>query len=86
MEKSVFTKNYQVVCRMLRSYRQDKGLTQFELATILKTPQSYISKCESGERRVDIVQLHAFCDALSVPLADFVAQYLKECPSRRSRR
>ena len=44
----------------LRQARLDAGLTQVEVAQALDKPQSYVSKCESGERRVDIVELRAF--------------------------
>jgi thioredoxin-like negative regulator of GroEL len=36
------------------------GLTQVEVAAKLRRPQSYVSKCESGERRVDVVELAGF--------------------------
>lgn len=44
----------------LRTARIDAGLTQNHVAKLLNKPQSYVSKCESGERRVDVVELRAF--------------------------
>jgi ribosome-binding protein aMBF1 (putative translation factor) len=85
MEKSTFTRNYSVVRQLLREYRQNQGMTQAELAAKLESPQSYISKCESGERRVDLVQLEAFCSALGVSLSEFVARYLQATRSKRRR-
>ncbi len=41
----------------LKSARLEAGLTQAGVAKILKKPQSYVSKCEMGERRVDVVDL-----------------------------
>jgi transcriptional regulator with XRE-family HTH domain len=58
--------------RMLRHARISAGLTQDQAATRLRRPQSFISKCESGERRVDVVELVAFCRAYRVNVSSFV--------------
>jgi hypothetical protein len=39
--------------------------------------QSFVGKCERGERRLDVVELQAFCGAIGVSLPDF-AQRLEE--------
>jgi len=44
----------------LRQARIEAGLTQMEVAKKLRRPQSFVSKCESGERRVDVVELGEF--------------------------
>jgi transcriptional regulator with XRE-family HTH domain len=44
----------------------------------LGEPQSFVSKFESGERRLDIVELRYICGALGVPLPDLVARYEKK--------
>lgn len=61
--------------QLLRSIRADAGLRQSDLASRLSRPQSYVSKYESGERRLDFVELREICLALGVPLVDFVARY-----------
>jgi transcriptional regulator with XRE-family HTH domain len=63
-----------VLCALLRQTREERGLRQKELADILNLPQSYISKVESGERRLDVLELREICLALGVSLADFTAQ------------
>jgi transcriptional regulator with XRE-family HTH domain len=52
--------------------RHDAGLRQADLARKLKQPQSFVSKYESGERRIDLLELREICVALGVPLAEFV--------------
>ena len=51
------------------------GLTQEQVAQRLGKPQSYISKCQSGERRMDLVEIRAFCQAINKPLAEFIEEY-----------
>lgn len=63
---SIFTPEYQALLRLLRSTRQDAGLTQAQLGERLGQPQAIISKCERGERRLDVVELRAYCTALGV--------------------
>lgn len=56
----------------LREARVRRGLTQAEAAALLRKPQSFVSRCESGERRVDVVELLDFAAAYDVPLGEFV--------------
>ena len=57
----------------LRGARLKAGLTQAEVAKHLGKPQSYVAKSESGERRVDVVELHGFAKLYRRPLDFFVA-------------
>ena len=57
---------------LLRQMRLDAGLRQADLARKLRQPQSFVSKYESGERRIDILELREICSALGVSLAEFV--------------
>lgn len=50
--------------KILRSLRIEKGLTQLELANALGRPQSFVSKYESGERRLEVVEFIDVCRAL----------------------
>lgn len=63
---SIFTPEYQTLLRLLRLARQDAGLTQAQLGERLGQPQAIISKCERGERRLDVVELRAYCTALGL--------------------
>jgi transcriptional regulator with XRE-family HTH domain len=57
MAKSIYTKEYRKVIERLKKARQEAGLKQTEVAEKLGRPQSYISKIERGERRIDITEL-----------------------------
>jgi transcriptional regulator with XRE-family HTH domain len=75
MEKSTFTREYAALCRLLRETRERAGITQVEVAEKIGETQSYVSKVERGERRLDIVQLQAFCRAMKTTLSAFVAEF-----------
>ncbi|TAN06104.1 MAG: XRE family transcriptional regulator [Rhodanobacteraceae bacterium] len=61
---------------VLRRIRQDAGLTQAALAQRLGQTQSYVSKYESGEQRLDLTEIEKICEAVDVSLRDFVDTYL----------
>jgi transcriptional regulator with XRE-family HTH domain len=82
MEKSLFTHDYKVFCRLLKAAREEAKVTQVELAKRLKESQSEVSKFERGERRLDVVQLRKWCRALGVELTEFVRS-MDEALSRR---
>lgn len=73
MAKSTFETDYDLFRAYLRSTRRAAGLTQVELAERLDETQTFISKVERGERRLDVVELRRFCRALGVPVTEFVA-------------
>ncbi len=59
---------------MLYQLRTAKGLKQLELAILLDEPQSFVSKYESGERRLDLVELHSILIKLDTNLIDFIIE------------
>lgn len=73
MPKSTFTKDYRALLAKLKEARVAAGLTQDEAAKLLGKPQSYVSKCEQGERRIDVIELKAFVRIYGKPLAFFTA-------------
>jgi transcriptional regulator with XRE-family HTH domain len=56
----------------LRQARREAGLSQTEIAARLNRPQSYISRCESGARRIDVFELQEFARVYDKPLTFFV--------------
>jgi transcriptional regulator with XRE-family HTH domain len=57
---------------LLKRIRQDKGIRQIELAERLGVPQSFVSKYESGNRRLDILELRQVCEAMNISLGEFI--------------
>lgn len=62
---------------LLRQVRLEANLTQAQVADKIDQTQSYVSKYESGEQRLDLVELEAVCKAVGVSLTDFVRRYLE---------
>lgn len=69
--KALQTKRYRAFLERLKRAREDSGLTQVEIAAKLGRPQTWVSKCELGERRVDFVELEDLAAAYGKPLAYF---------------
>lgn len=71
MKESSESARHAAACALLREIRSSNELTQVEVATRLGKPQSYVSKYESGERRLDVAELMGVCAALDITLVDF---------------
>lgn len=69
---NIFTPEYKFMLRRLIEARNASGETQSNVAEKLGKPQSYVSKCESGERRVDVTELQQFAQIYNKPLDYFV--------------
>ena len=63
---------YRLFVARLKAARNEAGLTQAEVAAQIGKPQSFVSKCESGERRVDVVELQQFAEIYRKPVAYFL--------------
>lgn len=74
MDKSIHLEKYREMLRLLIAAREHAGVTQAELGGRLGETQSFISKCERGERRLDVVELATWCQALGVPLTSVVPE------------
>lgn len=80
MARSTHHPNYQTLLTLLRDLRERAGVTQLSLAESLGNTQTFISKIERGERRIDVVEFIEICDALG---ADPIAAF-REYVQRRS--
>jgi transcriptional regulator with XRE-family HTH domain len=66
LTQSVFSARFRRLRALLTQARKKSGLTQFELARKLRRPQSFVSKYELGERRLDVVEFLEVTEALGV--------------------
>ncbi len=74
MDKSIHTYNYKRIISLLRQKREEANVTQEELSERLGVNQSFISKVETCERRLDIVELMMICKQLNLSFVDFVKE------------
>ena len=64
--KSVYTDRYSSFLSLIIAARKEAHVTQQELAEQLGKPQSYVSKYERGERRLDVIEFLDIVEALGV--------------------
>lgn len=71
---SIYSKEYKVFLARLKARRMALGRTQVQVARALKKPQSFVSKIESGERRLDPLELRAVANLYRVSLDQLLAK------------
>jgi transcriptional regulator with XRE-family HTH domain len=64
-----------VLLQLLRESRTQKNLTQDQLATALGAKQAFVSKYETGERRLDFLDLVAICEVLGISVVRFAERF-----------
>lgn len=69
--KTIYTKEHRKLVACLREARLAAGLTQVHVAKVLKRPQSFVAHLESGQRRVDAIELRLFAKLYRKPLSYF---------------
>jgi len=72
--KSIYTDDYINIISVLRAIRINKNITQAEMAKLLNTTQSFVSKVENRERRLDVIELLSWIDALGVSVSDVLPE------------
>ncbi|MBN8690845.1 MAG: helix-turn-helix transcriptional regulator [Armatimonadetes bacterium] len=75
MLKSIYSPEYRTMVRLLRKTREQRGLTQEQVARSLSITASMLSKWELGERRIDLRELDLYLRACEADLVDFVASW-----------
>jgi transcriptional regulator with XRE-family HTH domain len=79
MRKSIRQPNHRILLELLRTARLEAKLTQEEVALRLSRPQSFVSKYESGERRLDLIELREICLVLGITLPQFSKRFDQAC-------
>lgn len=64
-----------VLQNLLRQWRVNANLRQQDVAERIGKPQPFVSKYESGERRLDLVELRLICKAMDISLEEFVRRF-----------
>ena len=82
MNKSIHSHLYLQVIGRLRSKREMGGVTQVQLAELLKVNQAFVSKVETCERRLDIIELHHICQVLGISFVDFIQEVDRDILSK----
>jgi len=85
MPSSLHSHYYQIFRSLLVAAREKSGLTQVQIAERLGKPQSFISKYERGERRLDFPEFIELANVLGIDVADFVNHYQSAITQTRKR-
>lgn len=75
MEKTIHSSAYALFLDLLKAQRESQGMTQQAIAAKMGTTQTFVSKCERGERRLDVFELYLWCKALEISMAAFVQNF-----------
>jgi transcriptional regulator with XRE-family HTH domain len=72
VKKALYERSYAAFTDLLREERREAGLTQAMLAKKLRRPQSYVSKYERGDRRIDVVEFLEIARAIGFDPNEFL--------------
>lgn len=75
MQKSISSGHHRALLDALRQIREAAALRQLDVAKRLHVPQSFVSKYESGERRLDLLELEQICEVCGVSLHALLDRY-----------
>ena len=78
MAGSTHNSDYQLLLAVLRNARKQQGISQVELAERLGNTQTFVSKCERGERRIDFVEFVEFAEALGLSPESLLGEYMAQ--------
>ncbi len=75
MGRSIYTPEHEILASLLRDVRLQSGLRQVDVAEAMRRSQSFVSDYESGQRRLDLVELRMLCQVLGTTLPRLVQRY-----------
>ena len=84
--RTLYSDRQRLLVALLRELREEAGLRQVDVAEALDVHQSYVSKYESGDRRLDLVELHDIVQVLGTSLVDLVNRFEKGLKRKTRRR
>ncbi|NPV01413.1 MAG: helix-turn-helix transcriptional regulator [Brevinematales bacterium] len=73
--KTIFNPEYRYFISLLKEYRISKNVTQTELGELLGIDQTYVSKYETFERRLDFIEFRNILKALDIPIHEFLLEF-----------
>lgn len=85
LQKSLYTLDWEILCRILKQVRKDKGLTQEKLAQMLGRRQNLIAKIEAGERKLDVCQLMDYLETMGADPVEVVAELVHQSKLGRAK-
>ena len=72
MAKTIYSKEHKYIVKQLKKARQEAGLDQLEVVKRLGRSQSYLSKIESGQRKIDVIQMKKFAKLYNKDINFFI--------------
>jgi transcriptional regulator with XRE-family HTH domain len=72
MKKRIYIAQRGRLVGLLREMRVEAGLTQMDLAAHIEKDQAYVSRYESGQRKLDVLEVREICQAIGITLEEFV--------------
>ncbi|TGJ98714.1 XRE family transcriptional regulator [Leptospira langatensis] len=85
MAKTIYTEEYKIFQRLLKKAREEAGLTQIEVAQELDAPQSFVSKIEAGDRRIDVIEFWRLARLYKKPY-DFFFRFEEKSESKSKKK
>ncbi|MBD5213237.1 MAG: helix-turn-helix transcriptional regulator [Bacteroidales bacterium] len=78
MQKSIHQTRYHIMIALLRQKRELAGITQIQLSNKLGVSQTVVSKIETCERRIDVIELIDICNVINVSFVEFLNELNKK--------
>jgi len=72
MDLGKWSARQEFLCKLLKTLRKESNQTQVQLAKKIKRRQTYVSKYELGERRLDLLEIYDICTACGITLAELI--------------
>ena len=81
--KTIHKEEYKILIGCLKQYRKSANLTQLELAERIGADQTYVSKYERCERRLDIIELIDICQGLNIEFINFIRVFENQLKNKK---